>query len=231
MLVEESDTRELEDASQVKWDNFNNGLTYIKNINSEIQSLIGLFQSDNVFDENGNYTENGISLLALYQEQLKANEIEIQKYNNAIAMLDEELRNGDITQEQYTESLNEYRSAQYSLISSTNSVKKTLVDFRIQAIEENQKAVEESINSETDKMKELIQSKKDALQAEKDLNDYKESIAKKQKNIATLSSKIAQLERSDSAKDRALARELRADLAQEEEDLQKAPQFFLPIQI
>ena len=91
-----------------RWAKFNKSNDSIDNQISEIERLRNLLNSDDFYDKDGNMTSTGYANLELIAAQIAKTEQQMANYRVGIQKLDEELKNGVITQEQYDEQLQEF---------------------------------------------------------------------------------------------------------------------------
>lgn len=191
---------------QIRFDKFDKAVESLENLSSELSNLQSLL-SDNFFDGTG-LTKDGLANLTLNFQGIANAKKSLETYAKGIAGLEKNLKNGNITQEEYNEKLNEYKAAQKEASLSIKNYRDAIINMAVS-----------SINAETEAMRKLISEKKEALQAEKDLHDYRNSIAEKEQDITVLQAKIAELSKSSDRKDIALRLELEADLAEAQKDL------------
>ena len=152
--------------------------------------MSGLIGDTSLVDDNGELTDRGLAQLALYAQQLSNAKHEAAEYDNAINSLNDALRTGLITQDEYNSMLYEYKSAQESAVSSVKDARDSILSL-----------VKDGIQAEIDAKKELIDQTKAELEAEENLHNYQESIADKQSNITKLQRQIAALSGSTDRKD------------------------------
>lgn len=191
---------------QIRFDKFDKAVETLNSLSSELSNLQSLL-SDNFFDGTS-LTKDGLANLTLNFQGIANAKKSLETYAKGIAGLEKNLKNGNITQEEYNEKLNEYKAAQKEASLSIKNYRDAIINMAVS-----------SINAETEAMRKLISEKKEALQAEKDLHDYRNSIAEKEQDIAVLQAKIAELSKSSDRKDIALRLELEADLAEAQKDL------------
>lgn len=182
----------------------------LDSLNGTISTMSGLIGDTNLVDDNGELTDRGLAQLALYAQQLSNAKHEAAEYDNAIDSLNDALRTGLITQDEYNSMLYEYKSAQESAVSSVKDARDSILAL-----------VKDGIQAEIDAKKELIDQTKAELEAEEDLHNYQESIADKQSNIAKLQRQIAALSGSTDRKDMAQKLKLQQDLYDAQQDLYK----------
>lgn len=182
----------------------------LDSLNGTISTMSGLIGDTNLVDDNGELTDRGLAQLALYAQQLSNAKHEAAEYDNAIQSLNDALRTGLITQDEYNSMLYEYKSAQESAVSSVKDARDSILAL-----------VKDGIQAEIDAKKELIDQTKAELEAEEDLHNYQESIADKQSNIAKLQRQIAALSGATDRKDMAQKLKLQQDLYDAQQDLYK----------
>ena len=180
----------------------------LDSLNGTISTMSGLIGDTNLVDDNGELTDRGLAQLALYAQQLSNAKHEAAEYDNAIDSLNDALRTGLITQDEYNSMLYEYKSAQESAVSSVKDARDSILAL-----------VKDGIQAEIDAKKELIDQTKAELEAEQDLHDYQEAIADQQKNITNLQRQIATLSDSTERKDIAQKLKLQSDLAEAQKKL------------
>lgn len=180
----------------------------LDSLNGTISTMSGLIGDTNLVDDNGELTDRGLAQLALYAQQLSNAKHEAAEYDNAIESLNDALRTGLITQDEYNSMLYEYKSAQESAVSSVKDARDSILAL-----------VKDGIQAEIDAKKELIDQTKAELEAEQDLHDYQESIVDQQKNITNLQRQIATLSDSTERKDIAQKLKLQSDLAEAQKKL------------
>lgn len=180
----------------------------LDSLNGTISTMSGLIGDTNLVDDNGELTDRGLAQLALYAQQLSNAKHEAAEYDNAIDSLNDALRTGLITQDEYNSMLYEYKSAQESAVSSVKDARDSILSL-----------VKDGIQAEINAKKELIDQTKAELEAEQDLHDYQESIADQQKNITNLQRQIATLSDSTERKDIAQKLKLQSDLAEAQKKL------------
>ena len=182
----------------------------LDSLNGTISTMSGLIGDTSLVDDNGELTDRGLAQLALYAQQLSNAKHEAAEYDNAINSLNDALRTGLITQDEYNSMLYEYKSAQESAVSSVKDARDSILSL-----------VKDGIQAEIDAKKELIDQTKAELEAEENLHNYQESIADKQSNITKLQRQIAALSGSTDRKDMAQKLKLQQDLYDAQQDLYK----------
>lgn len=196
--------------TELVYKNLDDYKSKLDSLNGTISTMSGLIGDMNLVDDNGELTDRGLAQLALYAQQLSNAKHEAAEYDNAIDSLNDALRTGLITQDEYNSMLYEYKSAQESAVSSAKDARDSILSL-----------VKDGIQAEIDAKKELIDQTKAELEVEEDLHNYQESIADKQSNIAKLQRQIAALSGSTDRKDMAQKLQLQQDLYDAQKDLYK----------
>ena len=218
---------ELQDAigdiETYKFEELNTRLDNLASKLGTIRDLIAPNGEEDWFDDEGNWTENGIAALATYVQEL---EFYKQGYKDTV----DELAKYQLeysTNEDYYESIGihseqelydkteELISQQYDYASSINDTEQSVVDMYESSID----AAEEYINTLIDGYNDYIDSVKEALDAERDLYDFKKNVQEQAKDIAELERRIASLSGSTNKSDIAERRKLEAQLYESRESL------------
>lgn len=213
-------TADIEDFKNaiidIKWDNFDELIDRIDYLSDETQNLIDLMEnSGDVVDENGNWTDEGITSLGLYAQQMEIAEYRAKKYEEAIDELNKGYRMGLYSESEYQEKLNELKDAQYDSIDSYYEARDAIVDLNKTRVD----AIKDGIEKEIDAYEELIDKKKEELDAEKELYDFQKSTMEQQKNITDIQRKLAALSTDNSASAVAQRKQLEAELAEAQTEL------------
>ena len=199
------------------WDNFDKLITEIDNVNSELSNLYDLVSdTDDVVDEMGNWTDDGITALGLLVQQMENAQFKSEEYGKAIAKLKKDYAEGLYSTDEYNEKLSELTDSQYDAIKSYEDAKDAIVDLNKTRVE----AVKDGLQKEIDAYSELIEKKKEALNAEKDAYDFQKQVQESDKNIKDIERKIAALEGNTSSSAMAQRKRLEADLLKAKEEQQ-----------
>lgn len=200
------------------WDNFEqliNRLDYLKN---ETQSLIDLMDNEDLVDESGNWTDEGLASLGLHAQQMEIAEYQARQYAEAIDDLTADYEAGLYSEDEYMEKLDELKNAQYENIEAYEEAKQAIVDLNKTRVD----AIKEGLQEEIESYEKLIETKKKALDAEKDLYDFQKSTAEQAKNISDLERQLAALSLDNSASARAKKAQLEAELYEARAALEEA---------
>lgn len=216
--------------NEIKWDNFDNLIDRIEYAEDETQSLIDIMEKSgaDLFTkpddkeywgaDDVNWTDEGLTSLGLYAQQMETAEFKARQYAEAINDLEEDYKNGKYSESEYLEKLNELKSGQSDAIKSYYEAQDAIVDLNKARVD----AIKEGIEKEIDAYEELISKKKEELSAEKDLHDFQKSTMAQQKNIADIQRKLAALSGDNSASAIAQRKKLEAELAEADAELEES---------
>ena len=216
--------QELNDAiGQIRWDGFEELHERFSNLTSDLENIRDILSDEDMFDDEGNFTKEGVANLATYIQELEI-------YKNALADVQAELadfQQGYEGNEDYfatigIDSEQEYYDKLIELTDKQDDYTKSIKESEQSVVEmyENQiDAVEEYIDELIDGYNDYIDSCKDALDAERDLYNFKKNVQKQTKDIASIERRIAALSGSTNASDVAERRKLEAQLLEAKEGL------------
>lgn len=198
--------------NQLKFDRFDDLLAKLNDIVDETDFLIDMLDSENFYDDNGKITDDGITAMGLNAQKYDVYLAEAQKYKEQMAQLEKDYQNGIVDPETYEAKMREYQQGQRDMISSANSVKKSLVSLVKEGLDAQNEALEESIN----KQKELLSQQKESRDFSRKMLDLDKEIARTERQLAVLNSGA-----DDSEENRKKVRELKSkleDLKQNRDD-------------
>lgn len=212
-----ADTYDYIDAmGEIHWDNLDNVLSRFEAISNEVENLLDILDNKDMVDEAGNWTDEGITSLGLYAQQMEIAEVQAKKYQDEIAYLNKNWKSLGLTEQEYIEKLDELKSGQYDSIKAYHEAKNAIVDLNKTRVD----AIKNGIEKEIDAYEELIQKKKEALDADKDLYDFEKSVNEQQKNIATIERKLAALATDNSTAAAAQRKKLEEELLEAKGELE-----------
>lgn len=212
------------DIATAKWnktiqemntEKFEEFIKRIEHTISELENVYDLLSKKDVADEQGNWTEEGITALGLMYQKLQIAQRESKEYADEIEKLNRQYESGEISEQDYTDRLIELKDAQWDSIKSYEDAKDAIVDLNEARVD----MIEDGIQKEIEAFEELIQLKKDELSAEKDLYDFRKNIQSQTKDIATLERKIAAMSGSTDAATIAERSKLETQLREAKESL------------
>lgn len=212
--IEEFDNELL----QLHWDVFDRIQGQLKDLDSELSNLRGLFDGFKVADGDAGWSKEGLAQLGLLTQQYELAQYQVQQYNDAIADLEDAYTLGQYSATEYVDKLSELSKEQWDAVNSSEAVKDAIIDLNETRINEEIDAIEKEISA----YKELINAQVDALKSAKDLHDYQQMIAEKTKSVTDLERQIAAMRNDDSAAAVAKRKLLEEQLAQAKKDLENA---------
>ena len=214
-----TDTKDYQDTiNELHWEHFDNLLSRIEAISNEANNLIDVLGAKDLVDKDtAEWTDEGITSLGLYAQQLEVTEMQAKKYREEIVYLNKNWKKLGYTEQEYVEKLEELKEGQYDAIKAYNDTKDAIVDLNRERVD----AIKDGIQKEIDAYEELISKKKEELDSEKDLYDFQKGVADQQKDIADIERKLAALSADNSATARAERARLQAELAEAQQQLEE----------
>lgn len=205
-----SDTESLKnEIMELRWkpfEDYQDKLSSVINEYQTAQKLLG--DSDSFYNDDGTFTENGLTNILLTQEQIDATKDKIANYRAALDKLDEQYKNGCYSKEEYQQKSEELLKSLQQESSALSSLRQNMLDM-----------YETQVKKENDLLQENIDKRKDALSAKEKYYDYDKTLKKKSKDINTLKAQIAALEGTSNAAAKARLEKLRAELSDAEDDM------------
>ncbi|MFR2711601.1 MAG: hypothetical protein ACLTBP_08510 [Frisingicoccus sp.] len=189
---------------------FKKNEAHLKSFADELDRIGDLLNENNFFNDNGSFTSVGYTKIALISEQITTARQLMAEYENAIDQLGKHLSKGNISQEEYNESLEEYREGAQNAAADVKRYKEAILDL-----------VKDGLKQELDTNKELISARKEALKGLKDYDNYQKKIEDKNKDIQQLQAQLAALEGQTGQNVDRQRRELQAKLRELEADKQE----------
>ena len=215
---------ELNNAvGQIRWDTFEEVHDRFSNLTSDLENIRDILSNEDMFDDEGNWTEEGVATLATYLQELEI-------YKGALDEVQDQLKDfqgGYTGREDYFASIGidseqEYYDKLVELTDKQDDYVKVIKESEQSVVEmyENQiDAVEEYIGELIDGYNDYIDVVKESLDAERDLYEFKKKIKDQTKDIASLERRVASLSGSTNASDIAERRKLEAELLEAKEGL------------
>ncbi len=192
---------------QIKWEQFDKVLESLKRVAQESNFMISLYGENELYDKDGNLTDDGLTVQALHAQNYNTYLAESEKISKEIKRLNEEIAK-DPTNQILIDRRNELVDSYQDSISSAHSEKEAIIDL-----------IKDAYEKEIEAMTELADKKKDLLDKEKALHDYQKSIRDKQTDITLLKKQIAALSLSTDRADIAKRLKLEEQLKEAEEAL------------
>lgn len=171
-----------DDIVKADFSSFKQNTGQLKDFSDELDRIDDLLNDNALFDDKGGLTSVGLTRIALLSGQISTARQSMAEYEHAIDQLDQHLANGNITQEEYNESLKEYREGAQNAAADVKKYRDAVIDF-----------VKDGLKQELDANKELISARKEALRSQKEYGDYQEKLNEKNKDIQAIQSQLAAL--------------------------------------
>ena len=210
--ISESELQLIEFAKtirEINWENFDYAIGRISRLTEESEFLIGLLEDSKLFNDDGSFTNEGITSVGL----------RLQNYNTYMAQADqyaEELKriDGELQKDPWNKDLIARREQlldlQQQSITEANNEKRAAADLAKQGI---QKQVEA--------MRDLIDEYSKSLDSAKDLYDYQKKVSKQTSTIADIQKQLAAYTNDSSEENRSRVQKLQKQLKEAEESLQE----------
>ena len=168
---------------EVRWQPFFDGQEALGDLIDQTDDLRGLLNSDAFVGKNGGLTLDGIANIALINQGMIAAKQQIKNYNEALKKLDEDLKNGNISTEEFEEQQKDFLDQISSSVNIVEDYKDSIVDLYKKQLEAENDMAQKSI----DKYSELLDIKKKNA-------EYSKNLRKQTKDINVLKAQIAALD-------------------------------------
>ncbi len=144
-----------------KFDRF---IEKLQDLNSELDNVYKLTSRKDVANEDGTWTEDGLTSLATMYQQYELSKGQAKAYGEEIDRLTEAYARGEMSENTYNERLKELTDGQWDAIQTSEDLKYSIIDM----CEARVDLVEDGVQKEIEAMSELIELKKEELSAERD---------------------------------------------------------------
>ena len=191
----------------LEWEKFDYALDRVSKITEETDFLINLLDGDKLYEDDGRLTDNGLTQMALREQNYAVYMRQAAKYADEYKKVSE-----DLAKDPYNKTLIERKEEllglQQESIEAAQDEKQAIVDM-----------VEEGINKELESIQKLIDAYTDALDSAKSLSDYQKNVSDKTSEIASLRKQLLAYSNDGSEETRATIQRLNVELKKAEEDL------------
>ncbi|WP_099467731.1 coiled-coil domain-containing protein [Konateibacter massiliensis] len=201
--------------NDLKWEKFELLTDQIDNISNEIDGLMDLLDNKSMTNEDGSWSDAGITSLALLAQQYETSTYKAQQYAKAIDDLEKDYRKGKYSTTEYMEKLNELKAAQLEAVNAAEEERQAIIELNKERVE----AAKSIIEDEIDAYEELIEKRKEALEVAEEEYQLQKKLNEQQDNVDTIQSKIDALSGDTSVSGVAKRRKLEAELADAQSDL------------
>lgn len=196
-------------AVEIRFKPFDDTIDSLDELIDDCDTLKDMLDSDTFFSDAGELTKQGAANIALINKGLNAEQQKIADYWAQLKNAQQEYNAGNLTpeelkeyQKQYTDGINESSKAIYSYN------------------QDMLKMYEDQVSKENDLLKENVDIRQKAKDAKEEYYQFDKTIKNKNKDINAIKAQIAALEGTTNAAAKAKLEQLKADLAEKEEDLE-----------
>ena len=193
----------------LKWEQFDQLQDAIGRITSESDFLIDLMSHKDMYDKDGNMTEQGLATMGLHGVNYNTYMAQADKYKEEMLKISEELAN-DPNNQKLIDRKNELIDAQQQAILSAENEKDSIKDL-----------IQDGIDKQLDALDDLIDKYLDCLDSEKDLYEYRKKIGEQSEKIASLQKQLSSLQGDNSEEAKAKLQKLKEDLKSAQDDMEE----------
>ena len=193
----------------LKWEQFDKLQDAIGRITSESDFLIDLMSHKDMYDKDGNMTEQGLATMGLHGVNYNTYMAQADKYKEEMLKISEELAN-DPNNQKLIDRKNELIDAQQQSILSAENEKDSIKDL-----------IQDGIDKQLDALDDLIDKYLDCLDSEKDLYEYRKKIGEQSEKIASLQKQLSSLQGDNSEENKAKLQKLKEDLKSAQDDMEE----------
>ena len=193
----------------LKWEQFDQLQDAIGRITSESDFLIDLMSHKDMYDKDGNMTEQGLATMGLHGVNYNTYMAQADKYKEEMLKISEELAN-DPNNQKLIDRKNELIDAQQQAILSAEDEKDSIKDL-----------IQDGIDKQLDALDDLIDKYLDVLDSEKDLYQYRKKIGEQSEKIASLQKQLSSLQGDNSEENKAKLQKLKDDLKSAQDDMEE----------
>ena len=194
----------------LKWEQFDQLQEAIGRITSESDFLIDLMSHKDMYDKDGNMTEQGLATMGLHGVNYNTYMAQADKYKEEMLKISEELAN-DPNNQKLIDRKNELIDAQQQAILSAEDEKDSIKDL-----------IQDGIDKQLDALDDLIDKYLDCLDSEKSLYEYRKKIGEQSEKIASLQKQLSSLQGDNSEEAKAKLQKLKEDLKSAQDDLEES---------
>ena len=193
----------------LKWEQFDQLQDAIGRITSESDFLIDLMSHKDMYDKDGNMTEQGLATMGLHGVNYNTYMAQADKYKEEMLKISEELAN-DPNNQKLIDRKNELIDAQQQAILSAEDEKDSIKDL-----------IQDGIDKQLDALDDLIDKYLDVLDSEKSLYEYRKKIGEQSEKIASLQKQLSSLQGDNSEENKAKLQKLKEDLKSAQDDMEE----------
>lgn len=198
----------LDSIFEDRWEEFEKFHDGVENSLVEIEHMRGSL--DGSIDSFGNLTSDGFANIALTGTAIDLSKQKIADYNEALITLEQQYRNGLISEEEYITKQREYQGVIRDSASAVKNYEQELIDLWTTQAEKRNELIQEEIDL-----------RKKALSEKKEYHDYDKKLKSQTKELNLLQAQIKALEGVGDAASKAKLAKLRAQAEEARESLEE----------
>ena len=196
-------------AVEIRFKPFDDTIDSLDELIDDCDTLKDMLDSDTFFSDAGELTKQGAANIALINKGLNAEQQKIADYRAQMKNVQQEYNAGNLTKEQLKEYQKQYKDGIKESSQAIYSYNQEML-----------KMYEDQVSKENDLLKENVDIRQKAKDAKEDYYQFDKTIKSKNKDINAIKAQIAALEGTTNAAAKAKLEQLKADLAEKEEDLE-----------
>lgn len=196
-------------AVEIRFKPFDDTIDSLDELIDDCDTLKDMLDSDTFFSDAGELTKQGAANIALINKGLNAEQQKIADYRAQLKNVQQEYNAGNLTKEQLKEYQKQYKDGIKESSQAIYSYNQEML-----------KMYEDQVSKENDLLKENVDIRQKAKDAKEDYYQFDKTIKSKNKDINAIKAQIATLEGTTNAVAKAKLEQLKADLAEKEEDLE-----------
>lgn len=191
----------------------NKALEKLDEVRASMETIRNLINEQALFDDDGNFTDAGITAFALdiktYESNLESLNSLIRKRNSMIKNFNGGKNDTGYSQKEFDADMKDIESQIRDMLGNANSARKAIID-----------TVLSHAKAELDAVNKVIDARSELLKKQKEYYDYDKTLKGKTKDIQLLEQQIAALEGVSDAESKSKKAQLEAQLQEQQEDLQ-----------
>lgn len=192
---------------EIKWEHFDYIQERISNLVTETEFLIDLMNDAKLYEDNGKFTNEGLTTVALHGQNYNIHMAQADEYAKEILDINKRVAN-DPNDTILIERKEELLKLQQDSIKAAKSEEQAIVDL-----------VKDGIEIELSALQKLIDNYVEALDSAKDLYDYQKKINEQSSNISSLQKQLLAYENDTSEEARAKIQKLTVELQEANDEL------------
>ena len=196
-------------AVEIRFKPFDDTIDSLDELIDDCDTLKDMLDSDTFFSDAGELTKQGAANIALINKGLNVEQQKIADYRAQLKNVQQEYNAGNLTKEQLKEYQKQYKDGIKESSQAIYSYNQEML-----------KMYEDQVSKENDLLKENVDIRQKAKDAKEDYYQFDKTIKSKNKDINAIKAQIAALEGTTNAAAKAKLEQLKADLAEKEEDLE-----------